>query len=102
MKLQELLEKNILEIANIQDADQKEKEEFLEKMSEAALARVLERIKNKLSPEKWREFELLLKDDTKTAELNRFLEESVPEFARLLVEETAGLKNEAFGYFAKL
>ncbi len=92
--LENLLEADILHLAGLEDAPPDVKEHALADAKDYILRAVVQRIRNRVSPELQKEFERLFggEEDRITEEDNIFIKEYVPDLDTLILEETLAFK----------
>lgn len=94
MDLEAFIRLNIIEAAGLGSASEETKKEFLQKLSDLAISRVFERIEGGLSQEKSREFYRVFGQDGDPDQKDEFLRVHIPDFEKIIVEETLLAKKE--------
>ena len=95
MTIQQLLDTNILEAFGLEKLPEAKKKEFMQKAVQYVLERSIERVKKELSPEKREEFFAIFKEGVSDEKRWKFLNEYVPNFEGIVLEELLDFKAQA-------
>ena len=99
--LQDLLDKDTLELIGGENLPEEKKQELYQKMAETVQNRVIARIDDKLSEEERQEWMKLLDENDKT-KMEEYLRSKDIDISKMLVEEAVIYKTEITSLFQKL
>jgi len=99
-EIQNILDKDLLELMGAKDMPEEKKQELYRKMAETVQDRVIARIDDKLS-EQEREEWLKLIDENDKNKMEEFLKSKDIDVAKMLVEEAIIYKTEMMSLFKK-
>lgn len=95
MTIEEILNKNVFDTLDTTGVSEEEKKRFLEEATQLILVRVVERIEKELEPNLKEEFIALFTQEPSEDRRTRFLEQHVPDFEAILLEEVLLFKDKA-------
>ena len=92
MNVDEFLKTNVLDLIDLADAPRDVRESFLARASEMVLEAVVSRIDTSLDADKREEFYRIFKDGADERGMQTFLKANVPDFEKIVGEETGRVK----------
>ena len=95
MKINELLDANILELFGLDKLSEEERKRFLDYAINLVLDRAIKQILEELPKEKKEEFLEIMKEGTPDEARTAFLKENVSDLEAIIMEEILIFKNEA-------
>ncbi len=95
MTIQELLDTNILEQLGIEKLSESQKKEFLQKATQYILEQAISRVANELPKETREQFFVVFKEGISDAQRWEFINNNVPHFEEIILEELLNFKTEA-------